>query len=136
MKSRAGDTTRAVSILLGIGMLFLSIIWVIFFLPDVMSLPQTEENNPSTNELINESSNIVSPNITLKKALTDLEEINCKILKISNFDLKYVYENITYQEFYEFSQEHKTGFKYTHQETTFLLVKDGNDWLAWKENTP
>ena len=135
MRKRTGDSTRAVSILLGIGMLFLSAMWVIFFLPDVMSLPTTEDNYPSTNDEITDS-NIIIPNITLKKALTDLEEIDCKVYKIINFDFKYIYENITYQEFYELAQEHKTVFKYTYQKTTFLLVKDGNNWFAWKENTP
>jgi hypothetical protein len=135
LRKRTGDATRAVSILLGIGMLFLSAMWVIFFLPDVMSLPTTEDNYPSTNDEITDS-NIIIPNTTLKKALTDLEEIDCKVYKIINFDFKYIYENITYQEFYELAQEHKTVFKYTYQKTTFLLVKDGNNWFAWKENTP
>jgi hypothetical protein len=135
LRKRAGDATRAVSILLGIGMLFLSAMWVIFFLPDVMSLPTTEDNYPPINDEITDS-NIIIPNTTLKKALTDLEEIDCKVYKIINYDFKYIYENITYQMFYELAQEHKTVFKYTYQKTTFLLVKDGNNWFAWKENTP
>jgi hypothetical protein len=135
LRSRTGDSTRAVSILLGIGMLFLSAMWVIFFLPDVMSLPISEDNYPSTNDEVNEPE-VIIPNTTLKKALLDLEEIDCKVIKIINFDLKYVSENITYQELYELAHENKTAFKHTYEETTYLLVKDGNEWFAWKENTP
>jgi len=133
LKRRKGDASRAVSILLSIGMLFLSGLWVIFILPEVISIPTT---NPypytQVNNLPKNLSNETSDNTTLENALIELEEANCTIVNLTTFNRTSVNVNITYSEFIQLAQKNKTVFKHNYKTTSLLLIKDNNTWLAWK----
>jgi hypothetical protein len=128
---RRGDTTRAVSILFGIGMLFISGLWVTFVLPDIISFPEfflEEEQVILVNETV-----VSKPqeNITMSKATKDLIGSNCTIIELLNFEPSYVNVNVTYSEFYQHALNHTFIFKYIGGQTSILLIKESNNWYAW-----
>jgi hypothetical protein len=133
LKKRKGDASRAISILLGIGMLFLSCLWVIFILPEVVSIPT---NNPYPYTKVNNNtqilSNETSHNTTLEKAFIELEEANCTLVKLTTFNLTSVNANITYSEFIQLAKKNKIVFTHSYQTHNLLLIKDNSTWLAWK----
>lgn len=129
---RRGDTPRAVSILFGIGMLFISSLWVVFVLPGILSFPEFSlEEEPVL--LVNDT--VVSKpqeNITMSKATKDLIGSNCTIIELLNFEPSYVNVNVTYSEFYQHALNHTFIFKYIGGQTSILLIKESNNWYAWR----
>ena len=130
---RKGDTTRAVSILFGIGMLFISGLWVIFVLPDIVSIPEFSLEEEEQIILVNETVvDTPQENVTMSKATKELIESNCTIIQLLNFEPTYVTVNLTYSEFYQLALNHTFIFKYTGNQTSILLIKETNNWYAWR----
>jgi hypothetical protein len=131
---RKGDTTRAVSILFGIGMLFISGLWVVFVLPDILAFPEFSlEEEEVQVTLVNETVvDTPQENVTMSKATKDLIGSNCTIIELLNFEPSYVNINMTYSDFYQLALNHTFIFKYTGSQTSILLVKESNNWYAWR----
>ena len=131
---RKGDTTRAVSVLFGIGMLFISGLWVVFVLPDIVSIPEFSlEEEEEQVILVNETVvDTLQENVTMSKATKELIGSNCTIIQWLNFEPTYVTVNLTYPEFYQLALNHTFIFKYTGNQTSILLITESNNWYAWR----
>jgi hypothetical protein len=114
-------------------MLFLSALWVLFILPDVVAIPTS---NPYTyNEVVNLNETLsedTSEPITIENTLVKLEEENCTILEMTNYNLSLVNANITHSEYMHLALKKKFTFIYNFENTSFLLVKDNDEWFAWR----